>query len=139
MSEAEMKPAAVRHRRGSALIETALALLLLLLLTLAIVDVGRYLYAANLLPYLAREGARWASLQGDKADPQALERHVRKMVVGLPPESVQVTLELDSQAPAVTVRTRYSFAPATGTVLGRDVPVSGQARLVLPQPAVTNQ
>ena len=122
-------------RRGSVMIETALSLLLLLLLTLAIVDCGRYLYAANLLPYLAREGARYASLQGIDASERAVQDHIRRLVVGMPPESVEVRLIVDRQKPAVTVRTSWTFTPSTGVVLGRSLPVSGQARLTLPRAA----
>lgn len=118
------------------MIETSLSLLVLLLLTLAIVDCGRYLYAANLLPYLAREGARFASLRGVDVEPDAVRDHVRRLVAGLPPDSVDVTLTVDRQTPSVTVQTRWAFAPATGVVLGQSVPVTGQARLTLPAPAV---
>jgi len=119
-----------RARRGSSLVEGALALLLLLLLTLAIVDVGRFLYAANLLPYLAREGARFASLQAE-IEPAAVRRHVRQLVAGLPPESVQVDLSWERQVPAITVRTQWTFTPVAGLLLGQSVAVSGQARLPL--------
>jgi Flp pilus assembly protein TadG len=118
------------------MIETSLSLLLLLLLTLAIVDCGRYLYAANLLPYLAREGARYASLQGAEVEPAAVRRHVERFVAGLPPGSVHVDITMDRQTPAVTVRTQYTFTPAAGVVLGRSVPVSAQARLALLSPPV---
>lgn len=117
-------------RQGSSLIESSLALLLLLLVTLAIVDAGRYLYAANLLPYLAREGARYASLQAE-VEPRAVQDHVRQLTAGLPPRSVHVEVTLEQQPPAVTVRTHWTFTPAAGLLFGRNVPVSGQARLPL--------
>jgi Flp pilus assembly protein TadG len=120
-----------RGERGSSLIEGALALLLLLLLTLAIVDVGRYLYAANLLPYLAREGARFVSLHGPEVEQSVVQKHVRRLAAGLPPDSVQVDLTIETGAPAVTVRTQWTFTPAAGLLLGQNVPVSGQARLPL--------
>jgi Flp pilus assembly protein TadG len=124
-----MRGALPTGRRGSSMIESALALALLLLLTLAIVDVGRYLYAANLLPYLAREGARYASIHG--ADDERVRAHVRKLVAGLPAGSVEVEVSVEESSPAVMVRTRWTFTPAAGIVLGQSVPVTGRSRLPL--------
>jgi len=114
-------------RRGSVMVETAFALLTLLLLSLAMVDTGRYLYAANLLAFLAREGARQASLPD--IDAAGLEKALRKQAVGLGDGAITVETAKDEQAVKVTVR--YRFAPATGALLAREVPVVAEARFPL--------
>jgi Flp pilus assembly protein TadG len=106
------------------MLEVALVLPVLMITLVAISDLGRYVYATNLMPYLAREGVRWASLSGrEKGD---VAKYVRSLAAGLPEDSVQVETTLGSRSVAVHVT--WTFTPVLN-VFGGPLTVKGRAAL----------
>ena len=120
----------MRHHRqkGSGILEVALVLPVLMITLLAIADLGRYVYATNLMPYLARECARWASLQAGrtKLQPGNVTSYVRSLAARLPEESVRVETTLASTSIAVTVS--LGFQPVLN-VFGSPVTIQGHASM----------
>jgi Flp pilus assembly protein TadG len=116
--------------KGSGILEVALVLPVLMITLLAIADLGRYVYATNLMPYLAREGARWASLEAGRPvkslDPQAVSKYVRGLAAGLPEDAVKVETSLAPQL--VAVKVTWVFQPVLN-VFGGPVTVRGHASM----------
>ena len=117
-------------RKGSGILEVALVLPVLMITLLAIADLGRYVYATNLMPYLAREGARWASLEANRPkkalNPQTVSNYVRSLAAGLPEDSVRVETNLEPQL--VAVRVSLNFQPVLN-VFGGPITVQGHASM----------
>lgn len=122
----------MRHQRqkGSGILEVALVLPVLMITLLAIADLGRYVYATNLMPYLAREGARWASLQAArparKVDSPTVAKYVRSLAAGLPEELVKVETTLEPQN--IAVKVSLIFQPVLN-VFGGPITVQGHASM----------
>jgi Flp pilus assembly protein TadG len=57
----------VRDQSGAALVEFALVATILMILIMGMIDFGRALYTKNSLTNAAREGGRFAAVQGDVA------------------------------------------------------------------------
>src|SRR5581483_12220797 len=76
-----------RGQRGSAMVEAALVLLVFILLFLGLSDVARMVFAYNEMPYLAREGARYAAVHGASSSAPLkcgnVIDHVRTMAAGV--------------------------------------------------------
>ncbi len=118
-----------QSQRGSGILEVALVLPVLMITLLAIADLGRYVYATNLMPYLAREGARWASLEANrtkKAAPEAVSHYIRSLAAGLPEESVRVETSVEPQL--VAVKVSLIFQPVLN-VFGGPITVQGHASM----------
>ncbi|CAN5776677.1 hypothetical protein BH23CHL7_BH23CHL7_06310 [soil metagenome] len=83
------EPAAQRRRRrtaGQALAEFAMIIPLLLAAVFGALDIGRVVWAADVVANAAREGARWASVRGDSsvttaADKDAIRAHTRQYLI----------------------------------------------------------
>ncbi len=122
----------MRHQRqkGSGILEVALVLPVLMITLLAIADLGRYVYATNLMPYLAREGARWASLQAARpareVDSPTVAKYVRSLAAGLPAELVKVETTLEPQN--IAVKVSLIFQPVLN-VFGGPITVQGHASM----------
>lgn len=119
-------------RKGSGMLEVALVLPVLMIVLLGIADLGRYVYATNLMPYLAREGSRWASLElarnSGKLDSAKVDRYVRSLAVGLPTESVQVATQVEPRR--VAVRVGLVFRPVLN-FFGKPMTIEGQSAMVV--------
>lgn len=111
------------------MLEVALVLPVLMITLMAISDLGRYVYATNLMPYLAREGARWASIAAQretKPDADQVTRYVRGLAAGFPEKSVNVETTLEPQLVAVNVT--WVFHPVLN-VFGGPFTVKGRASM----------
>jgi len=119
-----------RNQKGSGILEVALVLPVLMITLLAIADLGRYVYATNLMPYLAREGARWASLQGNrpvrKPGSVDVSQYVRSLAAGLPEDAVRVETSVEPQL--VGVKVTWIFQPVLN-VFGGPITVQGRASM----------
>ena len=104
-----------RKTRGSGLVESTFALGAMLFVMIAAVEAGRYLYALQLLPHAAREGARWALVHpgGD------VRRHVESLLVGVPARDIQIKTE--RKAGVIIVETEWLYS--------KGFPVRGRAVL----------
>ncbi|MFQ5398199.1 MAG: TadE/TadG family type IV pilus assembly protein [Anaerolineae bacterium] len=69
---AQTGPSVDERNRGQSLVEVALALPFLLILFLGMVEVGWYMYAANIVHNTAREGARVAAKE-NVLDPKTIQ------------------------------------------------------------------
>jgi len=130
------------RERGSAIVESALVLLIFVMLFLALSDVARMIYAYNELPYLAREGARYAAVHGSNSSSGALNcgqviTHLKSMAAGLDP--TQLTISVNGQTSAssstalgaapgsTTVIVSYNLNPVFLKLLGSSTTVSGRS------------
>lgn len=128
-------PSERKNQRGSVLIEGTLTMTAVLLLLLVTIDVGRYVYAVNLMPYLASEATRYASVNAAEA-PEALSqnvfRFVKQRATGLDTRQlhVETTFVGSSQVESsVTVVTSYSFEPVLRVLLHGPVTVRGHSSM----------
>ena len=131
------------EQRGSAILEAALVLVVFVMLFLGLADVARMMYAHNEMPYLAREGARYAAVHGSaSSSPMTCGQviaHVRAIAPGVDPSLL--TIEVNGQtspsnstalgaAPNnATVTASYTLNPIFTKMLGSSVTVSGKSSL----------
>jgi Flp pilus assembly protein TadG len=134
--------AGLGQERGSAMIEAALVLVVFVLIFLALSDVARMIYAFNEMPYLAREGARYAAVHGSSSAAPLkcadVIAHVRAMAPGL--DSSLLTVSVDGQT-ALSSPVALGAAPQSANVsavyrlnpifrvFGASTRVSGQANI----------
>lgn len=121
-----------KNQKGSGILEVALVLPVLMLTLLAITDLGRYVYAANLMPFLAREGARWASLEANRSthhlDAKAISKYVRSLAAGLPEDSVRVESTIEPQL--IAVKVSLPFQPVLNVFGTSPITVRGHASML---------
>ena len=107
-----------QRQRGSSLLEAGLSLTLFLTLFVTIMDYGRWAYINNLVPYLAREGTRYAIVHGSSSSsPETstgISDYVKGKAVGITPSDLTVTVTF-SGAPGSTVKVVVTgfFSPLT--------------------------
>lgn len=114
------------HRRypGQGLVEFALVLPVFLLLTLGVVEMGWLLYNNHTLTNAAREGARYAMVNGERSGNDSAPSEIHAIVTdhadGLPGS---ITTEVEPEdigepGSQVTVRAYYDYQPLVGVVVG---------------------
>jgi Flp pilus assembly protein TadG len=104
--------------RGSNLVEFALTLPVLLWLLFGIFDLGRAVFAQNVISNAAREGARYAITNPQDVD--GIVQRVEATAVGLDLENLTVQVEYPT-ATSVRVTVTYTFSavtPLIGNLLG---------------------
>lgn len=94
------------NENGQSLVEFALTAIILLVLTFGTIDLGRALYARNILQAAAQEGARKGIV-----DPGAAEGAVRGKLIGL--DLAHVAVNVNAGVDLVQVRVNYRFEFAT--------------------------
>ena len=94
---------------GNALVEMALTLPVILLLLLATLDLGRAVYAQNIITNAAREGAHYGAMAPD--DSQGIQTRTMNAIIGLDTNAVTVTTDEGSDTIRVTVT--YQFVAIT--------------------------
>jgi TadE-like protein len=92
----------IYNEGGQGTVEFALVALLLLVLTFGTIDLGRALYARNILQAAAQEGARKGLV-----DPGAAEGAAKSKLIGLDLDHVAVNV--NAGADLVVVRVNYNF------------------------------
>lgn len=102
--------ALLRCEKGSSLVEFALTLSFLLWIFFGIFDLGRAVFAQNMISYAAREGARYAIT--DPQDTDGIVQRVETAAVGLDPNDLTVQVEYPTSA-SVRVIVTYPFRAAT--------------------------
>lgn len=104
--------ALVRRRRGAVLAETAMVYPAFLMMVLAGLSLGMGLYRYQEVAHLARESARWASLQDAsmRTPAQILANVVQPKAVCIKPSAVTITTT-PSQADMATVTISYAWTP----------------------------
>jgi len=116
-------------RRGVAAIEAAIVYPLALMLTLAVIIVGLGVFRYMQLSYLAREGARWASVRGSQyaselktnaASVADIQNYIKNKAAGLDPNALNISVSwnasnsTDPTLPVqntVTVTITYDWVP----------------------------
>src|SRR5579884_1446394 len=130
-----------QQQKGSAIVEGALVLLIFILLFLALADVARMIYAYNEMPYLAREGARYAAVHGSSSSSplqyKDVASKIKTIAAGVDQTQLQISVNGDTSqtsttalasAPAsVTVIVTYTLNPVFKKILGSSLNVSGQS------------
>ncbi|WP_206107646.1 TadE family protein [Paludisphaera rhizosphaerae] len=104
--------ALARRRRGAVLAETAVVYPAFLMTVLAGLSLGMGLYRYQEVAHLARESARWASLQDAtmRTPAQILSNVVRPKAVCVNPSAVTITTT-PSQTDMATVTISYAWTP----------------------------
>lgn len=116
----------VRRDKGAAAVEMALVLPLLLLLVFGIIDFGRMLNAQITVTEAAREGARAAVIQNNRA---AVEGRVAKLVTGATVAIAPDDKPCDGNAvgadATVTVSSGFNFVTPVGAIAAMFTSPSG--------------
>lgn len=127
--------------RGNTIVESTLVLLVFLMLFLSLADCARMIYAYNEMPFLAREGARYAAVHGaSSSSPLNLGQvitHIEGMAPGVVASALTVsvngttstssTTALGSAPSAVTVKASYTLNPLFKWIMSGNSTVSGQS------------
>ncbi len=132
--------ARVKRRRGSTIIEFALAWTAFFLVAIVgIMDFGRAIWAYNALAHASHEAVRHAIVRGSDSLTPATETSIRDFVhsqiVMLDPSSVEVDVSWeDDNSPGnvVQVQASHTFQPLMGFMLP-DIELSSTARMVITQ------
>ena len=106
--------------RGQSLVELGIILPVLLLIFLAILDLGRAVYASHAVANCAREGARFGRVSPN--DTAGITAVAQNAAVGLDAAEITVTVSHPT-ANNVRVDVHYTFrliTPLIVTILGRD-------------------
>jgi len=109
-----------QSERGDSLVELALILPVLLLILIAILDLGRAVYAYHVVANCAREGARYGVVSGRTSS--QIEGVVKAAAVGLDPSKLTVTVS-NPTADTVRVEVDYRFeliTPLVAQAIGHD-------------------
>jgi Flp pilus assembly protein TadG len=104
-------------QRGQSLVEFALICLVLMAITIAILDLGRAVYAYSVVANCAREGARYGSiwLRDHPGDAAAIENEVQAKAVGLDRSQLTVEVTYPEQT-TVRVSVSYNFELVTSLI-----------------------
>ena len=110
-------------RRGQAMVEFSLVFIVFLMLMVGLFELGRAVWIYTTVAHAARQGARYAMVNGSLAgDNTALISRVKAQAIGLIPGSIAVTPTWEGggiPGTFVRVRVSYPFAPVvTGPLLG---------------------
>lgn len=105
-----------RNQRGQALVEFALVFPILVFLLMGMFDLGRGVYAYNVVASAAREGARYAIMK--PTDVSGMKAQARAVTPALDPAQLIVDNPVCSSAyckkgDAIVVTVRYAFQPIT--------------------------
>lgn len=119
MTRTQAADPANRHReRGDGLVEFALILPVLMLVLMGILDLGRAVYAYNVVANSAREGARYGI--ASPSDTVGMINVARSSAVGLDPNRITVTID-NPTSDTLRVAVSYDFhlvTPLVAQVLG---------------------
>ncbi len=102
-----------RRERGEGLVEFALILPVLMLVLMGIIDLGRAVYAYNVVANSAREGARYGI--ASPSDTVGMINVARSSAVGLDPNRITVTVN-NPTSDTIRVAVSYDFHLATPLV-----------------------
>jgi Flp pilus assembly protein TadG len=113
----------ISHSNAQALVEFALIMPLLVLLLMGIIDLGRGVYAYNVLASSAREGARFGIL--DPSNTSGIQTQAKANTVALASSAITVTVDCSNNGTTFTsapcsasnaylrVTVTYTFQPVT--------------------------
>jgi Flp pilus assembly protein TadG len=108
------------RERGQGLVEFALVISVLLLIAIAILDLGRAIYAYSVVSNCAREGARYGVVWQYDEDRTDIETDIRNVVrnaaVGLDRTQLTVAVIVDTTLETIQVLVSYDFRLITPLV-----------------------
>ena len=126
MTRTQVADPAKRYReRGDGLVEFALILPILMLVLMGIVDLGRAVYAYNVVANSAREGARYGI--ASPSDTIGMIYAARSFAVGLDQNRITVTID-NPTSDTVRVAVHYDFQLVTPLMAQA---LSGRSTLLL--------
>lgn len=114
--------AAIRDRRGNAVVEFALLSLPMLVIVLGFFELGRYFYLSESIANAAREGARAAAVRGASSPEPARKEDIAAIVHSHAPGFV----------PADSLDVRTSYSPDNSPGASVAVTVAYSYRLLVP-------
>ncbi len=98
-------------RNGQALVEFALVIPLLLLLVMGVFDLGRGIYAYNVVASAAREGARYGITEPNQE--KVRDQAIRTAVLDLDRNRISMQCSPCEPPNSLTVTVSYTFQPVT--------------------------
>jgi Flp pilus assembly protein TadG len=136
-----MKPAErMARRRGSAMIESALALLVFAVLMAGVMEIGLTLFISNSLAFAAQRAARYASVRGGASGHPASAADIRATALAyaapLNPEGITVTVTWSPNNNAggtVLVKVSYAIRPMLLPLAASIVTLESSARQTVTQ------
>lgn len=128
----------MKSRRGSTLVESALALTAFVILMAGIMEVGFSLFAANSITYAAQRAARYASLAGSTSGHPAqaadIQTVAQSYAAPLSPITVNVSwLPDNNPGSSVQVQVIFAFKPAILPLDGNALSLQSTARAAVVQ------
>ncbi|MBI4788160.1 MAG: pilus assembly protein [Chloroflexi bacterium] len=123
---------------GQAVVEFALVMIILIPIVIGTLDLGRGIYAYNVLASAAREGARYGTTlaPSDSTHPNLTairQRMLQTAVLDLDANQISATCSPDCyQGSSLTVTVNYTFLPATP--LFWQFPLTGRSTMVIEYP-----
>ena len=125
---------------GSALIEGALTFTIFIMLVFGIMDLCRLMWWYNGLPYLAREGTRFAAVRGSTSSSPAAATDVTTAVtakaIGYQSSNLSVSttwIPDNNPGSAVRVTVAYPFRPLVPYVPSGTITLSSISQLTITQ------
>lgn len=117
-----ISPKRRQSQRGNAGLETGLCLSIFLMLFVTIMDYGRWAYINNLVPYLAREGTRYAIVHGTSSSAptsvSGIQTYVQGRAVGMASTDLNVAVTFTgTPGSTATVTVTGYFSPLTPWLL----------------------
>ena len=109
--------------RGQGLVEFALIIPVMLLMLLAVLVLGRGIYAYRVVSNCAREPARYGVIA--PADTSGIQSVAQGAAVGLDPAQMTVDVDWQPDAEIIRVTVSYSFrviTPLVAQAMGRNPP-----------------
>ena len=103
-----------RTGRGQALVEFALVITILFFVLMGVFDLGRGIYAFNVVASAAREGARYGIVK--PTDTTGISNRAKANTTALDPSQITVTSSCNPNSDpgsSVTVTVTYGFQPVT--------------------------
>jgi Flp pilus assembly protein TadG len=107
-----------KRQRGNTILESGLCLSIFMMLFVTILDYGRWAYINNLVPYLAREGVRYAIVHGSSSSSpttvSGIQTYVESKAVGIATANLNVAVTFSgTPGSTATVTVTGTFNPLT--------------------------
>ena len=133
------------RRRGATLVEFAFCFPVFLLMTaIGTLDLGRAVWAYNIVAHASHEAVRYAIVHGENslapADADAIKDYVEARTFLLNPAGVTVTTTWDpyglyatdnAQGSTVRVRVLHTFTPLFAALLVPEIPLASTAEMTI--------
>jgi Flp pilus assembly protein TadG len=124
----------IRGEKGATLLEFAVVAILFMMLTAGMMELARGVWMWNTVSHAAREGARYAIVNGGDSGHAVTAKQVETFVQSRVPVDVAVTTTWDDPANKafgtnVTVKVDFAFDPVVSII--PSIPLTSTSRMVI--------